>query len=168
MNLISLDQPTTLQERGGKVPSHKNKGCSPPGRSVLAWSTSLGKLQVSLYLPGEKITLGTACNYSSSPPTVQLRAKYLVIRESKTMQLGFYLAPCHSLHPSQLVYRHKGSVSPTPGEASFRSFQMKTGSLPCTEIPTFLLPGCESLPRLRVTRSGGKLPACLSLVSVCT
>lgn len=111
---------------------------------MLAWSASLGKLQVSLYLPGEKITLGTACNYSSSPPAVQLQAKYLVIREPETMRLGLYLAPCHSPTSSQPVCCNKGPVSPTPRIASSRSFHVKTGPQPATGMPPVLCPRSQA------------------------
>lgn len=118
-----------------------------------------GNYRYHFICQGKKITLGTACNYNSSPPAVQLQAKYLVIKQPETMRLGLYLAPCHSPPTptsSQLVCRNKGPVSPTPRKASSRYLYMKIGPLVSTEIPTFF-------PRPRVTEPPGKLPACIHL-----
>lgn len=91
-------QPTHLlaKERKGNPAVRGNEGCWAPGFRRGGWSTTWGKLQVSLYFPGAKITMENVCNYSSSPLTVQLQSKYLVIRRPETMRSGLHLAPFHS------------------------------------------------------------------------
>lgn len=133
---------------------------------MLAWRASSGKLQVSLHLLGEKITLGTACNYSSSPPAVRLQAKYLVIRELETMRLGLYLVPGHSPTSSQPACCNKGPVSPTPRKASSRSSCVKTGLRPSTEIPTFLCPRSQAEGLWTTWQSSP--PAFLLSIYLCT